>query len=152
MLLQSQAPLELPVKIGNGHQRQSAWNKCMVFLQDKLEKHAPSRYYHADVCLQLCECNWEERNAEDFVIRGRKIRVQIPTMSLLPELSLARSWGRFQTLSQSGERDRMRLTKCSTFYIDIIDSSFQLYPNRTSPIWRKEAIRFTYEDDFVQSF
>ena len=91
-----------------------------------------------------------EQNTEDVVIRMRKI--QTPALCLLPELSLARSWGRFQTLDQSGEIDLMGQTKCSALHIDIINPSFQLYKNRTSPSGGKETIHCTRGDLLCSRF
>lgn len=88
--------------------------------------------------------NQVDQNAEDFVTRMRKI--QRPAVCLLPELSLASSWGRFQTLDWSGERDLMGQTKCSALHIDIIDPNFQLYKNKTRPIRSNETIHCTRED------
>lgn len=102
-MLQSQEPLELTsIEIGNRELKARYLEQMYDFSPRQAVKHALSEYCSSDVCLKLCESNLVEQNAENFVIRPKKM--QILAVCLLPELSLVRSQWRFQMLGQSGER------------------------------------------------
>jgi hypothetical protein len=57
MLQQSQAPLELTIKIGNGEPKAKCLEQMYGFSPRRVGKQVPSRYYSASACLQLCEGN-----------------------------------------------------------------------------------------------
>lgn len=103
MLLESQEPLELTsIEIGNKGLKAKYLEQMYDFSPRQAVKHALSGCCSSDVCLKLCESNLVGQNAENFVIRLKKM--QILAVYLLPELSLVRSQRRFQMLGQFGER------------------------------------------------